>query len=245
MDRHPALMDPRTPLPSVPEPRPARAKTPWTLIGLGVLTLVVAGAVAYVALNPTGVPVLNVKASPGTTGHPGEGEKEDRAVAIAYVDKIDGITSLYPVRVGRVVEVYAKEGDEVKKDQPLVKVDDALAKVQVAEARLALDGAKVRKKQAEQLVRQHEDGVRAQQSKVAAAEARISEAQAGVAKAKRAYQDRNAATVEDVRMAEATVKTARAAVEAEKAELDRVRNMDPKIAVEAADVEVRAKQEQL
>jgi multidrug resistance efflux pump len=214
-------------------------------MGLGVLTLALAGGVAYVALNPTSVPILNVKAAPGTTGQPGEGEKKDRAVAIAYVDVIDGITSLYPVRPGRVVDVYVKEGAKVKKDQKLVKVDDALAKVQLAEAQLALDGAKVRKKQAEQLARQHEDGVRAQQSKVAAMQAKVGEAQAGVDKAKHYYKDRLGGTQEDVRMAEATVKSAQAAVEAEKAELDRIRNVDPKIAVEAAEVEVKAKEQQL
>jgi len=234
-------MDPRTPLPSIPERRPARA-FPWTFVGLGVLTLAVAGAIAYVALNPAGLPALNVNPSAGTAGHPGEGEKKDRAVAIAYVDVEKGLTNLYPLRAGRVVAVYANEGDVVEKDQQLVKVDDALAQEQLAEAELALDGAKVRKRQAQQLALQQQDAVRAQEKKVAVREAEVAEAEAAVAKAKHYYQDRLGGSQQDVRMAEAAVKKARAGVEAEKAELERIKNMDASIAVEAADVEIKAKE---
>ena len=241
MDRHPALMDPRTPMPE-PESRPARS-IPWTFVWLGLLTLGVAGGIAYVALNPGKVLPTSIN-SPAANGS-SDDSKKDKAVAIAYVDVEQGITPLYPVRAGRITEVYVKEGDDVEKDQALVKVDDSLAQEQLAEAELALEGAKVRKKQAEKMAAQQKDAEQAQQKKVAIREAEVKEAEAHLAKAKRYYQERLGGSVEDVRIAEETVKKAKAAVEAEQAELRRIEHLDVTIAVEAAEVEIKAKERQI
>jgi len=234
-------MDPRTPL-AAPENRPARTMIPWTFVWMGALTLVVASVIAWVLLNhgrlmPTG--------NGNGNGGGDEDNKKDRAVAIAYVDVEKGITQLYPVRPGRVVEVYVNEGDEVEADQPLVKIDDSLAREQLAEAELALDGAKVRKKQAEKMAEQQKDAEHAQEKKVAIRDAEVAEAQANLAKAKRYYQERLGGSAEDVRIAEETVKKAKAAVEAEKAELARIEHLDVTVGVEAAEVDVKAKERQI
>lgn len=240
MDRHPALMDPRTPLPA-PEARPARL-VPWSFVWMGVLTLLVAGGLAWVLLNPGHLTTLNVNAPAATGG--GDDPKKDRAVAIAYVDVEQGVSHLYPVRMGRVVKVHVKEGDDVEKGQPLIEVDDSLAQEQLAEAELALEGAKVRKEQAENLVAQQQDAVRAQERKIAISKNQVAVAEANLAKARRAYQDRLGGLAEDVGIAEATIKTAKSAVEAENAELDRIKGMatSAKTAVKAADVEIKAKE---
>src|SRR4051794_862653 len=116
MDRHPALMDPRSPRPE-PETRSAGRLIPWTFVWLGVLTLGVVAVVAWVLPHKGDLlPVLNVKSPPATNGEEEAGGK-DRAVAIAHVDVEKGTTQLYPVRPGRVVEVLVNEGDDVEKDQ--------------------------------------------------------------------------------------------------------------------------------
>jgi multidrug resistance efflux pump len=172
---------------------------------------------------------------------------KERAVAVAYVDVEAGVTPLYPVRAGRVVEVFVKEGDDVEKDQALVKVDDSLAQEQLAEAEIALKGAKVAKEHAETLAAQQKDAVHAQEKKVAIRRAEVSEADAYLAKAKRYYQERLGGSVEDVRIAEQTVKKAHAAVDAELAELARIKNLGAgaEVAVKATDVQIEAKQRQI
>jgi multidrug resistance efflux pump len=234
-------MDPRTPL-HEPEGRPAR-HVPWAFVWLGVLTLGVAGAVAWVVMHPGSVLPSNINAPAGNGN--GDDSKKDRAVAIAYVDVEQGVTPLYPVRAGRVAEVFVKEGDDVEKDQPLVKVDDSLAQEQLAEAELALEGARVAKKQAQKLAAQQKDAERAQEKKIAIRKAEVAEAEATLEKAKNFYEGRVGGSKEDVRIAEAVVRKARAAVEAEEAELQRIKNMDVDVAVEAADVQIKAKQRQV
>src|SRR5439155_13973844 len=91
MDRHPALMDPRAPL-HEPDSRPART-IPWTFIWLGVLTLAVVAAVAWVLLNPGKLTPLSVNSSGngGAAARDDDTGKKERAVAIARVDVEHGI----------------------------------------------------------------------------------------------------------------------------------------------------------
>jgi len=235
-------MDPRTPM-AAPESRAARI--PWTFVWLGLLTLAVAGGVAWVVLNPSKLPFLS--SNSGGNGNGAGEDKKDRAVVIAYVDVEHGITPLYPVRAGRVVKVFVKEGEDVKENQELVKVDDALAQEQLSEARIALKGAEVAKEHAEKMLGQQQDAVRSQEKKIAIRRAEVAEAEAYLAKAKRYYQERLGGSVEDVRIAEQTVKKANAAVEAEQAELHRIKNLGAaaEVGVRAADVQIEAKQHQV
>lgn len=236
MDRHPPLLDPR----SSPTPEGGGRRVPWTFVWLGVIAFLIAGTVAWVSLNPGKLPFLGGAPTP-----PPNGDKAVDAVAVAYVDTKAGVRLLNPVRPGLVAEVYVKEGEDVEAGQKLVKMDDAIAAQQKVEAEQALAGARVKKKQAEQLVVQHKSAQSVQQQKVNAARAQVGLAQASAAKARRGYRDRLGVLEEDVRIADESVKQAEAAVEAEKAYLEALREQNPRIAVEAADVEILAKQAQI
>jgi multidrug resistance efflux pump len=253
MNRQPALMDPRTARPAAPPP-PAPRLIPWSLIWFAVLVLTVGAVVAWFSVNPpSGLSALLNVASPsandkvsGTSNGSTAGTKLDgRAVAISHVDVEQGVTQLYPVRPGRVVKVYVKEGDEVQERAPLLKVDDELAKIQLAEARTALEAARKGKEKAEMLVRQHQKGIQAQQAKVDARKKTAEKARVAVKKARQMYQDRAGATKEDVDLAQKSVEEAEFGVRAEEAELERIRDANPSLAVELAELDIQAKQEQV
>lgn len=246
MTRQPALMDPRTPIPPAP-PAPTRL-VPWSYVWFAALVLTVAAGVAWFAADPAGrLSTLNLQSgSADKDGKPAGGAKVDgRAVAIAYVDVEKGVTPLYPVRTGRVVELYVNEGDAVKERDKLFKIDDTFSREQLDEAKLALEGAKKKKQHAEQLVEQHRQGVKAQEAKIAVRRADVAVAQANAKKARRFFEDRLGGSREDVDIAQRSVEKAEAAVRAEEAELERIKAMNPELGVETAELEIQAKEQQL
>jgi multidrug resistance efflux pump len=168
---------------------------------------------------------------------------DQRAVAVAFVDVEGGIVNLYPVRQGRVVDLPVKEDVEVEAGAPLLKIDDSLPQIQLREARLALEAAQKRKVQAEVMARQHEKQIDAQAAAVKAAESTVSAAQAKAAQVRRLLEKRTAGGASDVKVAEKAVEQAEAGVEAEKAKLEVLRAMKPGVAVELADIDLRAKKE--
>jgi multidrug resistance efflux pump len=207
---------------------------PWT-VGLGVLLLAVSAGVAWLVLHS---PLKAQEQGSGTSGG-----LAPRAVAVAFVDVPGGVINLYPVRQGRIVELPVKEDVEVEKGAPLLKIDDELPRIQLREAKLALEAAQKRKEQARTLAAQHEKKMQAQAAAVEAAQRKEASARAQAAKARRYRQDRLGGSAEDVKAAEALVGEAEAGVKAEQAKLEVLRAMKPSVAVELADIDVRARQQ--
>ncbi len=168
-----------------------------------------------------------------------------RAVAVAHVDVEGGITSLYPLKPGRVVQVWAVEGKEVEGGAKLFRMEDTVEKVQVEEARIDLDAAKEKVEHAKRLVVQHEKTVAAYRAAVEVPKKDVEAARAIRAKANR-YQKSEVlgGSKEDVAAAEASLEKAEAAVKAAEAKLASVEAVDPQSAVRLANLELEAKKMQ-
>src|SRR5947209_3405692 len=61
-------------------------------------------------------------------------------IALGYIDGDPGVTRLYPVQSGRVVEVV-KEGTQARKGDPLPRVDDEYLRRNLDEAEAERDSA--------------------------------------------------------------------------------------------------------
>jgi multidrug resistance efflux pump len=166
---------------------------------------------------------------------------ERRAVAIAHVDAEGGVTSLYPLRPGRVAEVYATEGQAVSKGDKLFRMVDTLEKAQVEEAEIAVKAAEEKLAQAQQMVTQHEKNVEAGRAALDMPRKEAEAAKAVLAKARRFYEKALGGTKEDVSAAEASLEKARAAVRAGEAKLAALEAIDPQSAVRLARLDLEAK----
>lgn len=210
---------------------------PWSVL-LGVLLLAGSGGGAWLALHS---PAL-AQSSDGRSYE----SLDRRAVAVAFVDVEGGIVPLYPVRQGQVVDLPATEDREVAEGAALLRVDDALPKIELAEAKLALDAARKRLEQAKTLAAQHARQIEAQKAAIAAAQSKKTSAQALVKKAQRYKKERiGGTTEEDVTAAQTQVKEAEAGVRAEQAKLALLEAQNPQLAVDLAEVDIRAKQQQV
>jgi multidrug resistance efflux pump len=207
---------------------------PWTA-GLGVLLIAVAFGTTWLLQHQ---PLLAQGQETGSYA-----QLDKRAVAVAFVDVEGGIVNLYPVRQGRVVDLPVKEDVEVEEGAALLKIDDALPRIQLAEAELALEAAKKRKDQAESLAEQHARQIEAQKAAVEAAKRKETSAQVQADKARRYLREDLTRRDDDVKAADALVGEARAGVKAEQAKLAVLRAMKPQTAMSLAEIDVRAKQQ--
>ena len=90
-------------------------------------------------------------------------------MALGYIDGEFGVSRLYPVQSGKVVEV-AKEGAVVAKGTPILKMDEELAHRKVDEASAERDAAQAQLDQANTLPQQQKEKLAQQQAAVTAAE---------------------------------------------------------------------------
>src|SRR5262245_5482087 len=213
---------------------PAPRRRVFVAVGLGVALLV--GSLAYAGL------ALRSHAGDGA-GNAAPGPGGRRAVALAFVDIEGGVTPLYVVQPGRVVEVLAEEGKEYEAGAPLFRVDDTLAKADEDRARLDLEGAKEKLAEAKRLVGQHEKTVEAHRAAIEVLKHDAEAARAQQAKAERLRK--TVGSPEDVDAAKAQVKKADAAVRAAQKRLEAFELTDPSAGVRAAEIDVKAKRRQL
>ncbi|HEX3313331.1 MAG TPA: HlyD family efflux transporter periplasmic adaptor subunit [Gemmataceae bacterium] len=154
-------------------------------------------------------------------------------MALGYIDGDPGLTHLYPLQSGRVVEV-ASEGAVVKKGAAILKMDDELARRKVDEAKAERDNARAQFDQANLLPEQQKEKLAQQQAAVDAAQkgaevadlervARIKNAEAGV---NVSQELRNAATK--------SVDKAKLLVLVERSKLTELKLYDPKLDIARA-----------
>jgi multidrug resistance efflux pump len=221
-----------------PAEAPARRRRfPWLLV-LGVLLLLGSATGARLAMNSSGG-ADNPKLAPAPA------RPESKQVAVAHVDVESGLTPLYPVQPGRVVEVMLEENKVVEAGTPLFRLDDTLAKDTVAQARVDLKAAEARLKQAKRLPKQHAAKVAAQKALI---ETRRRDAEAArilLEKVQRLFKNKVSGSEEDVRGATKQAEKAEEAVTAEEKNLAALEAIDPNTGVELAQCDVDAKREQL
>lgn len=168
-------------------------------------------------------------------------------VSIGKVDMEAGVTQLYPVQQGRVVEVI-KEGVEVKKGDVLLKLDSRLADYKLAEAKADLDNAQKQLELARLLPEQHKLKKDQQKDAVTAAKHQRESTQHELnIKTEQAKLTGSALNESIKRAYEEQVKKLDAVVSAEEAKLRELELFDaqPKIAIARAQAEVNAKKAQV
>src|SRR5262249_44111996 len=137
-------------------------------------------------------------------------------VCFGHVDVEHGITSLYPLQPGRVVEVLARETQPVKAGAVLLRLDDALARQRVREAEADVEAARAQLEQARKLPEQQQARL-AQQGEAVEAMGRKAAAARHAHARKRRLQELQQLNAEEVKVAEELVKEAEAGERAEKA----------------------------
>jgi multidrug resistance efflux pump len=201
------------------------------LLGLGVLLASAVGA--GVVLKPS-----RADDAPSSPDTPPAGAE---VVCIGYVDVPNGVTPLYPVRPGEVVEVRAKANRTYQKGDVLLVVDPEDAQAQLREAEADLAAALEQLAQAEKIPGQErDDKIKQQKLAIKAAEGQLASAEARLKYAK--SQQKKGLLKEDLLAAQqGLTNQARAVVQAEKAKLNELKHLDVDARARLARKKVEAK----
>jgi multidrug resistance efflux pump len=216
--------------------RPSRP-FPFWLVGIILLAATVAGA-GWVLHSRAG--------DNGPTGH-GEAAppvSPDGVVCHGHVDIENGVTPLYPLQPGEVVDIPAKEDPDhatVKKGDVLLRLDDRAARYVVRLAQQDLKAAQLQLTDARKLPARHVIELD-QQAQAIEAKAQQLEAARQLRDYKQKLLQSKIGADEEVRAADAQVKQAEAAKRAEEQKLKELKLIDPQISIDRAEVDVAAKQ---
>ncbi len=208
-------------------PSPSRPSLPglrtsgWVLLGVALLAVSVLGASK--GLQSSG----DSAADSGSTA-------ELNAGGFGHVDVDGGVTNIYTSQPGDVVEVLAKAGQDVGKDDPLFKVDDKSAQLDLERANKAVKEAELKIEGAKNKVKQHAAALYAQKKVIAGEQAKLEAAQFQVKKAERLFMGDQLAE-EDVDMAKAARDAQQAKVEAEQEKERAMQAEDPTVDVRRAE----------
>jgi len=172
-----------------------------------------------------------------------------RPGGFGYYDYDEGVTHLYPVKPGRVAEVFKYDGDEAKDNEPLFRMDDRMEKATWDKAKAGVALAEIQVRRAEDAVRVHQvkydAEVSAQKEIIAAKKGKADAARAQAAQAKR-LADSEQGPQETATAAAKGVEGLDAEVRAEEAKLRGMEALkeptDLKLLVEAAQKELDVRQ---
>jgi multidrug resistance efflux pump len=172
-------------------------------------------------------------------------EQPPLVMAIGYVDGKAGVSRLYPLQQGRVIDVVG-ENTHVDKGKPILTLDDELARLKAAEAQADLDNSEAQLQQTAKLQEQQALKIEQQKAAVTGAERKRSAAEnERLAKAKSASAagiDVNPALLEAMKQ---TVEQLDELIRAEKAKLRELQLYDPDLDVRRAKANRAAKKGQL
>jgi multidrug resistance efflux pump len=214
---------------------------PWGiwLLGIAVLVSSAAGTGWMLYSRPS-----DSSAKPGDRSVAGAVLSGGSVVCFGHVDVEPGVTALYPVQPGRVIEVLAHEDESVKAGTVLFRIDDRQAQFLARRAEEDLKAAELQLAEARKLPQQHALRVAQQQQAIAAAQHRLASAR-HLLQHNRNLVKRELAPAEEVEAGAEKVKELEAAEAAEKDKLQELQLVDPANQVERAEADVRAKQAQL
>jgi multidrug resistance efflux pump len=165
-------------------------------------------------------------------------------VCFGHVDVEHGVTPLYPLVPGRVVQVDVRESQSVQAGAILLRLDDTLARQRLVEAEADLEAAQAQLVQAEKVPKQHEAQLVQQRAAIQAAKARLAAGRIALDH-KRDLNKAKYLTDTELEAAKALVRELEAGESAELAKLDELQLVDPALTVRRAKADVSAKQARL
>jgi multidrug resistance efflux pump len=168
----------------------------------------------------------------GSTGAEG-------AVCFGQVDLEHGVTAIYPLQPGRVIEVLVQEGQSVSAETPLVRLEDRLARSRLTEAQAALEEAELRLEQARKAPQQQRRRIAQQQDAVEAMSRRLSAARHLFTR-QQELQKKQLVDANDLAVSEDHVHELEAMLHGEEKRLDELKDQDPSEDVRRAEKEVVA-----
>lgn len=186
--------------PSSRRPRHWRLSIP---VSLGVLLLLASLVVATMSLS-------------SQAGTPADGQ---RWYSLGYVDIEGGVTALYPLQVGRIQSIEAKENEPIKAGQPLFHLEDTVPALKVRQAEAALKAAQKQLAVAETRVEEASKQIAAQQEAIDAAKIEVDRARVARDQQERLKRDDLTVTA-SLENAELLLKKAQVGVRAEQKKLE-------------------------
>jgi multidrug resistance efflux pump len=173
--------------------------------------------------------------------HPApEPADEPRLVCVGHVDVENGVIALRPVRSGRLVELAAREGQEVRTGAVLLRLDDTAARIGVRQAEANLITAQLRLTQARQAPAERERDLAAQRALLMAARSRRDAARHTLTRTQQ-LRGRDLVSEAELHVAEDAVREMEAAVEAEAHKLARMGLSDSRNTIAQAEAEVESR----
>lgn len=200
--------------PAVPSSSPPAKQWRMSILySLGVLVLL--ASFATVAIN------LRSQASPSSLPIPTASALVEGKnwCSLGEVDIEGGKTPLYPLQIGRVTSIAAKEGEFVKAGAPLLRVDDTVPRLKVRQAESDLEGARRQLTIAEAGVSEADTQIEAQKLAIADARDKVATARILYDKQKKWLEKGLEADKETVQAAKITVGRAERAVQLEETKL--------------------------
>jgi HlyD family secretion protein len=166
-----------------------------------------------------------------------------RLVCYGYVDSRQGPLLLQPARAGRVLQVFVKEKQAVRKDAPLVQLDDHLVRLQEAEAELAIQAAQVQLTKAKSGVKQYQARQAQVEAALEAAHQKVLMAQHALAVKEELFK-KGFGNQHEVGVGRAQLDEAKALVKAEQNKLAELKAVDPELEVKLAQLQLDRTQAQ-
>ena len=166
--------------------------------------LAVAGLVGLAALAVSLVSASRGRhlLSPGSSAEPPPTAGSGGGVrCLGIVEVESGLVPLAPVQAGEILEIFVKEGQDVKKGDRLLRLDDTLAQAKLAEAEAGVGEAEGALEQARQGVAAYPSQVAAQKAKIEARRRELSAAREKVQDVLR-LRDANQASASDYQRAQ-------------------------------------------
>lgn len=181
-------------------------------VSLGVLLLLASVTIVVISLRSHAGPTSTPTASAAAPAD------DKRWSSLGYLDIEGGITPLYPMQMGQVKDIVAKENERVAAGAELFRLDDSVQVIKVRQAAAALKGAQEQLAAAEDRVKEANEQIAAQQKAIEAAKLKVDQARIARDKQKRLGSETLADT-EAVQNAEIMLQMAKVGVEAEQRKL--------------------------
>ncbi len=224
-----------------PSTAPARSWRVSLAVSLGALLFVASLVIAG----------LNIRARPGDSSVPSPTAvpaSEDQAwYSLGKVDMEGGITPLYPMQLGRVASVEARENEPIKAGQPLFRLEGTAQRLKQRQAEMDWQGARRELAIAEAKVQEASAAIAAQKIAIDVALKNVDKARVVQGKLQRFEKSELVGDKETIQIAEITFEQAELAVRGERGKLAlaEAAKHTAEQYVAAAKIKIEAKEAQL